>query len=164
MAGAQFALVLNEKKKKITDVLASREAVQAELEDAQFRLTAAGLQERPSDSGEVYDRGGSSGGSMDGDDEEHDAAPTSTPAAHAPPSQQPVPMETAKPAAAVAFGRSRGPKIKYETQPADVAAAPSSQRAAGAQQPRARAAPVAALAHIQHYASLAPKDESDEQA
>ena len=170
VSGAQFALVLNEKKKKIADVLASREAVQAELEDAQFRLEAAGLQERPSDSGEVYDRGGSSGGSLGGDDDLEEAAPTSTLAASAPPppeppSQQPVPMETAKPAAAVAFGRSRGPKIKYETQPADVAAAPSSQRAAGAsQQPRARAAPLAALAHIQHFASLAPKDESDEQA
>jgi hypothetical protein len=164
--------VLNEKKKKIEDVLASREAVQAELEDAQFRLQAAGLQERPSDSGEVYDRGGSSGGSSGGDEDEEEAAPTSALAAPAqltqrqPSQQQPVPMETAKPAAAVAFGRSRAPKIKYETPPADVAAAPASQRAppGGSQQPRARAAPVAALAHIQHFASLAPKDESDEQA
>jgi hypothetical protein len=163
--------VHNEKKKKIEDVLASREAVQAELEDARFRLEAAGLQDRPSDSGEVYDRGGSSGGSSGGEEDEEAAAPTSTLAAHAPPSQQPpsqqppVPMEAAKPAAAVAFGRSRGSKIKYETPPADVAAAPASQRAAGgSQQPRARAAPLAALAHIQHYASLAPKDEADEQA
>ena len=158
--------MLNEKKKKIADLLASREAVQAELEDVQFRLEAAGLQDRPSDSGEVYDRGGSSGGSSGGEEDEEAAAPTSTLAAHAPPSQQPpVPMEAAKPAAAVAFGRSRGSKIKYETPPADVAAAPASQRTAGgSQQPRARAAPLAALAHIQHYASLAPKDEADEQA
>jgi hypothetical protein len=71
-------------------------------------------------------------------------------------------METAKPAAGAAWGRSRAPKIKYETPPAaPAAAAGASQRASGSQQQRVRPAAVPALAHIQHFASLAPKDELD---
>ena len=162
--------MLNEKKKKISDLTTSREGVAAELDDARARLAKA---EGDDGGGSDWARGGSSG------DEEEDEAPSSAPQPSqrfqaAPSFTQPVPMETAKPAA-VAFGRARA-KIKLETQPlgfAKSAEPVASQREAsglarakseGSGLSRPRAAPTAALAHIQHFASLAPKDEFDTDA
>jgi hypothetical protein len=160
----QFALVLNEKKKKIADLTSSREGVAAELDDARARLAEA---QGDDAGGSDWARGGSSG-------EEEDEAPSSAPypsqrfqAAPSVSQQQPVAMETAKPAAA-AWGKSRAPKIKLETQPLAIAksAEPvaSQREASGGGLPRTKSAPIAALAHIQHFASLAPKDEFDTDA
>ena len=170
----QFALVLNEKKKKIADVLAGREAVVAELEDARARMADMGLgDEGRVDSGSGWEPGGSSG---DDDDDDDEVTPASARAAQSLPqlphhgaqlaATQSAPLETTRSAGGAGWGRSRGPKVKYET-PAVAAAASAGallrQASSGSQQPasRARSAPVAALAHIQHFASLASKDESD---
>jgi len=159
-ACAQFALVLNEKKKKVEDVQAALDDARNQLEEAQ-QSQAWLKQDDHDDGGSGLEPGGSAlepGGSSGSDGEaaamEELPHPQQAPPPPPPPPPQPaVPMEASKPAA---FGKGSS-RVKQE-QPAGAAAAP--QPGGGASQAR-RAATVSALAHIQQMASLAPKDEFD---